>query len=155
MAQEQRSAREDSACTQGVGRANPASTLATGEPHLREGNALQAQIAQVYRDASESRPIRASTAAFTERCCLYVGNLPFATTTAELRQFFFGYDIESVTHASAPQNRPGFAFVTLKTHRDVERAIFQLHREPFAGRTISVEMARQPSRPRLPSILEY
>ncbi|KAK8010517.1 hypothetical protein PG990_009482 [Apiospora arundinis] len=59
---------------------------------------------------------------------LYIGNLAYATTEGELKEFFKGYLVESVSIPKNPRtDRPvGYAFVDLSTPSEAERAIGEL-----------------------------
>jgi len=76
---------------------------------------------------------------------LYVGNLPWATSTDELRELFGRFG--TVEDAFIPQDREsgrprGFAFVTMANGAD--QAIQNLNETEFQGRNIRVNEA-QPS----------
>jgi len=77
---------------------------------------------------------------------LYIGNLAYATTEAELKQFFDGYDVESTSIPVNPRtNRPvGYAFVDLKTPEEAEKAIENLSGKDILERKVSVQLARKP-----------
>ncbi|KEF61627.1 uncharacterized protein A1O9_03195 [Exophiala aquamarina CBS 119918] len=77
---------------------------------------------------------------------LYIGNLAYATTEAELKQFFSGYDVESTSIPVNPRtNRPvGYAFVDLKTAEEAEKAITNLSGKDILERKVSVQLARKP-----------
>jgi len=77
---------------------------------------------------------------------LYIGNLAYATTEAELKQFFDGYDVESTSIPVNPRtNRPvGYAFVDLKTPEEAEKAIENLSGQDILERKVSVQLARKP-----------
>ncbi|KIW71107.1 hypothetical protein PV04_03312 [Phialophora macrospora] len=77
---------------------------------------------------------------------LYIGNLAYATTEAELKQFFSGYDVESTSIPVNPRtNRPvGYAFVDLKTSEEAEKAISNLSGQEILERKVSVQLARKP-----------
>lgn len=77
---------------------------------------------------------------------LYIGNLAYATTEAELKQFFSGYDVESTSIPVNPRtNRPvGYAFVDLKTSEEAEKAIANLSGQDILERKVSVQLARKP-----------
>ncbi|KAK6373859.1 hypothetical protein LTS17_007828 [Exophiala oligosperma] len=77
---------------------------------------------------------------------LYIGNLAYATTEAELKQFFAGYDVESTSIPVNPRtNRPvGYAFVDLKTAEEAEKAIENLSGKDILERKVSVQLARKP-----------
>jgi RNA recognition motif-containing protein len=76
---------------------------------------------------------------------LYVGNLAYATTEGELKAFFEGYSVESVTIPTNPRSqRPvGYAFVDVTTHADAERAINDLSGKEILQRKVSVQLARK------------
>jgi cold-inducible RNA-binding protein len=89
---------------------------------------------------------------------LYVGNLPFNVTEAELREHFS--TIGPVAYISIPTDREtgrqrGFAFVELKDRAQADEAILRFNNQSFKGRTLSVSEARErnesqraaPSRP--------
>jgi len=77
---------------------------------------------------------------------LYIGNLAYATTEAELKQFFSGYDVETTSIPVNPRtNRPvGYAFVDLKTSEEAEKAISNLSGQEILERKVSVQLARKP-----------
>ncbi|KAL2401326.1 hypothetical protein ABEF93_005016 [Exophiala dermatitidis] len=77
---------------------------------------------------------------------LYIGNLAYATTEVELKQFFAGYDVESTSIPVNPRtNRPvGYAFVDLKTAEEAEKAIQNLSGKDILERKVSVQLARKP-----------
>jgi len=77
---------------------------------------------------------------------LYIGNLAYATTEAELKQFFEGYDVESTSIPVNPRtNRPvGYAFVDLKSSEEAEKAIENLSGKDILERKVSVQLARKP-----------
>jgi hypothetical protein len=81
---------------------------------------------------------------------LYVGNLPFSTTTADLEQLFAQYG--TVTKAQVITDREtgrsrGFGFVEMSD--GVEAAIEALHESEFQGRRLTVNEAKpREERPR-------
>ena len=81
---------------------------------------------------------------------LYVGNLPFSTTTADLEQLFSQYG--TVTKAQVITDREtgrsrGFGFVEMSD--GVEAAIEALHESEFQGRRLTVNEAKpREERPR-------
>ncbi|OAP56949.1 hypothetical protein AYL99_09061 [Fonsecaea erecta] len=83
---------------------------------------------------------------------LYIGNLAYATTEAELKQFFAGYDVESTSIPVNPRtNRPvGYAFVDLKTAEEAEKAIENLSGKEILERKVSVQVARKPDQATTP-----
>ena len=76
---------------------------------------------------------------------LYVGNLPYQTTEADLQTLFEGSgqvaSINVVRDRATGQAR-GFAFVEMNSADDAQRAIDQLHNAQFGGRTLTVNEAR-------------
>jgi cold-inducible RNA-binding protein len=95
---------------------------------------------------------------------LFVGNLPYSANEAEIRQHFgtVGDPLQIVIPTDRDTGRPrGFAFVDYDDRGVAERAIQQLHGQPFKGRPLSVSEARPrearppmsgpPSRPGMPS----
>ncbi|KIX97990.1 uncharacterized protein Z520_06069 [Fonsecaea multimorphosa CBS 102226] len=83
---------------------------------------------------------------------LYIGNLAYATTEAELKQFFSGYDVESTSIPVNPRtNRPvGYAFVDLKSAEEAEKAIENLSGKEILERKVSVQVARKPDQATTP-----
>ncbi|KAL2157533.1 hypothetical protein VTH06DRAFT_6084 [Thermothelomyces fergusii] len=77
---------------------------------------------------------------------LYIGNLAYATKEGELKEFFKGYLVESVSIPKNPRtDRPvGYAFVDLSTPSEAERAIAELSGKDILGRKVSVQLARKP-----------
>ncbi|KAK1756007.1 hypothetical protein QBC47DRAFT_423066 [Echria macrotheca] len=77
---------------------------------------------------------------------LYIGNLAYATTEGELKDFFKGYLVESVSIPKNPRtDRPvGYAFVDLSTPSEAERAIAELSGKEILERKVSVQLARKP-----------
>jgi len=77
---------------------------------------------------------------------LFVGNLPYSATEADIRQHFgtVGDPSQIVIPTDRDTGRPrGFAFVDYDDRGVAERAIQQLHGQPFKGRPLSVSEARQ------------
>ncbi|KAF3344275.1 Putative aspartic-type endopeptidase OPSB [Verticillium dahliae VDG2] len=70
---------------------------------------------------------------------LYIGNLAYATTEGELKEFFKGYLVESVSIPKNPRtDRPvGYAFVDLSTPTEAERAISELSGKEILERKVS------------------
>ena len=76
---------------------------------------------------------------------LYIGNLPWSTTEAELAQYFGDY----VTVLSAriiPDRETGrsrgFGFVEVPGDADIEQLIAQLHGSEYNGRQLVVNEAQ-------------
>lgn len=84
---------------------------------------------------------------------LFVGNLPYEATEADLRTHF--EQVGAVSNVFIPLDRQtgkprGFAFVELADSEHAASAIQQLHQKPFKDRPLVVNEAR-PSEPRAPS----
>lgn len=77
---------------------------------------------------------------------LYIGNLAYATTEGELKDFFKGFNVESVSIPVNPRtNRPvGYAFVDLATEQEAQAAIAALTGKDILERRVSVQIARKP-----------
>ncbi|KAL2206520.1 RNA-binding domain-containing protein, partial [Sarocladium strictum] len=88
----------------------------------------------------------AATASAAEGRRLYIGNLAYATTEGELKDFFKSYLVESVSIPKNPRtDRPvGYAFVDLSTPTEAERAIEELSGKEILERKVSVQLARKP-----------
>ena len=76
---------------------------------------------------------------------MYVGNLPFSATEAELRELFGPFG--AVTAVDLPMDREtgrprGFAFVTMDSANAMTGAITGVHDKNWNGRTLSVNEAR-------------
>jgi RNA recognition motif-containing protein len=83
---------------------------------------------------------------------LYVGNLPFKTTDADLTNLFSPFGAVSkanvVTDRDTGRSR-GFAFVEMGTEQAAQAAIGGLDGKPFEGRSLQVSVARpREDRPR-------
>jgi RNA recognition motif-containing protein len=76
---------------------------------------------------------------------LYVGNLPFSCTDAELSQAFNQYGIVSsarvVTDRETGHSK-GFGFVEMEQEDDALKAVDNLNGKPFMGRPLTVNEAR-------------
>jgi RNA recognition motif-containing protein len=76
---------------------------------------------------------------------LYVGNLSFDTTEIDLQDAFG--QAGTVTEAALMQDKftgksRGFAFVTMSTPEEAQKAISLLHGKQLQGRTLTVNEAR-------------
>jgi hypothetical protein len=140
--------------------------LSTAINELKRSNRFLAEIAALeplddFQVAPPSTPARASaTRATTEseesgelldeqasdnQFKLYVGNIDYAATEAELAAHFAGYG--QVEFVNIPVNRytgktRGFGFVTFGSREDAERAM-ALHGTEFKGRQIQVNFAKE------------
>src|SRR6476469_5095603 len=76
---------------------------------------------------------------------LFVGNLPYSATEVDIREHFgtVGNPTQIVIPMDRETGRPrGFAFVDYDDRGMAERAVQQLHGQPFKGRPLSVSEAR-------------
>ena len=76
---------------------------------------------------------------------LFVGNLSFNTTENELQDAFsaHGTVVEANLMMDRATGRPrGFAFVTMGSPEEAQKAIQALNGKEFGGRTLTVNVAR-------------
>lgn len=94
-------------------------------------------------NASQNDAVLASAA---EGRRLYIGNLAYATTEGELKEFFKDYLVETTSIPTNPRTtRPvGYAFVDVSTASEAERAIQELNGKSILDRKVSVQLARKP-----------
>ncbi|KAL8696896.1 MAG: hypothetical protein Q9201_007428 [Fulgogasparrea decipioides] len=94
-------------------------------------------------NAAENEAVIASAA---EGRRLYIGNLAYATTEGDLKEFFTGYSIETTSIPTNPRTtRPvGYAFVDLSTAEESQKAITELSGKEILDRKVSVQLARKP-----------
>jgi RNA recognition motif-containing protein len=81
---------------------------------------------------------------------LYVGNLPFSTTDADLNTMFAKHGAVTSVNIITDKytNRPrGFAFVEMETEEAAQKAIAELNGTQIEGRAIVVNAAK-PQEPR-------
>lgn len=76
---------------------------------------------------------------------LYIGNLPYSTTDADLQALFA--KAGAVKSAAVIKDREtgrskGFAFVEMETQQDMDNAISMFNGKEFQGRTLTVNVAR-------------
>jgi RNA recognition motif-containing protein len=85
---------------------------------------------------------------------LFVGNLPYDATAAELKELFSS--VGPVAFVNLPVEREsgkprGFAFVDFAERAHAEEAVRRFHQQPFNGRALMVSEARaRESRPPVP-----
>ena len=76
---------------------------------------------------------------------LYVGNLSFDTSEADLRSIFEQFGTVTETHIVSDRETGrsrGFAFVTMSNAAEGRAAIGTLHGKQFGGRALTVNEAR-------------
>ncbi|CAG7967160.1 unnamed protein product [Penicillium salamii] len=93
-----------------------------------------------------SQAANAAAASADEGRRLYIGNLAYATTEEELKEFFKSYTIETTSIPVNPRtNRPvGYAFVDIATAAEASAAIEALSGKEILQRKVSVQLARKP-----------
>jgi len=76
---------------------------------------------------------------------IYVGNLPFGITEAELREAFEAYGtvdtVNVITDRETGRSR-GFGFVEMPAQAEAEAAIKELNGKELSGRPLTVNVAR-------------
>src|SRR5918992_59971 len=81
---------------------------------------------------------------------LYVGNLPYETTEADLQALFEQagqVETVNVIRDRDTGRARGFAFVEMASDGDAQKAIAQFNQKPMGGRNLTVNEAR-PQAPR-------
>lgn len=76
---------------------------------------------------------------------IYVGNLPFTTTSDSLAEVFarFGsVNSSKIIFDKETGRSKGFGFIEMSDHFAAETAISQLHGTQFGGRSLTVNEAR-------------
>jgi RNA recognition motif-containing protein len=76
---------------------------------------------------------------------IYVGNLPFSSTSADLEELFGQYgqvDSAAVISDRETGRSRGFGFVEMASDDDARRAIEELDGSDFDGRNLKVNEAR-------------
>jgi RNA recognition motif-containing protein len=104
-----------------------------------DGHALSVSEARPRPDPSAERGVPSVR--------LFVGNLPYAATGAELKEFFSS--VGPVSSVILPVDREsgkprGFAFVEFPDPVHAKEAVRRFHNQPFKGRPLVVNEARAP-----------
>jgi cold-inducible RNA-binding protein len=76
---------------------------------------------------------------------LYVGNLPYETTEADLQALFAPSGEVATVNLMRDRETGrmrGFAFVEMKNSADAQTAISQLDQRPYGGRNLTVNLAK-------------
>jgi RNA recognition motif-containing protein len=75
---------------------------------------------------------------------LFVGGLPYSTTSEDLRESFAEYgtvlSATVITDRLSGQSR-GFGFVEMSTETEAQAAIAKLNGQPYGGRRLTVNVA--------------
>lgn len=89
---------------------------------------------------------RATSTPPTKNARLYVGNLSYEATEAELEDLFKGFgNVKSVEVIYNPRTykSKGYAFVEMQKLEDAQKAAEVLHGQPFMGRELMVSAASE------------
>jgi cold-inducible RNA-binding protein len=84
---------------------------------------------------------------------IYVGNLPFNTTSETLSEMFAAYgkvDSSKIIMDRETGRSKGFGFIEMAEAHEADRAIEELHGSDYGGRALTVNEAR-PTEKRPPS----
>ena len=76
---------------------------------------------------------------------IYVGNLPFTTTSESLTEIFTTYgqvDSSKIVMDRETGRSKGFGFVEMSVEHEADSAIEKLHGSEFGGRSLTVNEAR-------------
>jgi RNA recognition motif-containing protein len=77
---------------------------------------------------------------------LYVGNLPWSFTSADLKELFTPYgnvqSAEVISDRETGRSR-GFGFVEMESQEGMEQAVRALHEQDCQGRSLTVNEARE------------
>lgn len=96
--------------------------------------------------ARQEKRRRPASVAPTRNARLYVGNLSYEATEAELEDLFKGFgNVRSVEIIYNPRTykSKGYAFVEMQMLDDARRAAEVLHGQPFMGRELMVSAASE------------
>ncbi|MBQ2869580.1 MAG: RNA-binding protein [Akkermansia sp.] len=96
--------------------------------------------------ARQEKRRRPASVAPTRNARLYVGNLSYEATEAELEDLFKGFgNVRSVEIIYNPRTykSKGYAFVEMQMLDDAKRAAEVLHGQPFMGRELMVSAASE------------
>ena len=109
------------------------------------GKVIDKPEAPASRSNGSSKPIRKPELHEVTSPKLYVGNLSFDATEADLTELFSGVgkvqSSEVVSHRETQKSK-GFAFVTLSSIEEAKRAVMELHDKEFMGRRLVVSGAK-------------
>jgi hypothetical protein len=114
----------------------------TRKPATQSRNGQQQEH---QRPQEQARPSRKPEAVEVTSPRLYVGNLSFDATESDLFELFNGVghvqNAEVVTYRHNQRSK-GFAFVSMQTIEEAQRAVDELHDKEFLGRKLVVSGAK-------------
>ncbi|KAL8707736.1 MAG: hypothetical protein Q9220_007256 [cf. Caloplaca sp. 1 TL-2023] len=111
---------------------------------------VQPAILQAKHPEAQTEETSTNNRHLTDPMRLHIGNLAYAATESDLREFFNGYPVESVTIPRNPRTSrsTGYAFVTISGSQAALRAVDLLSGRPIIGRKVSVLLAQGGNGPR-------
>lgn len=116
-----------------------------GNPPPQRVRVVQTKGARGANGATKGRR-RPTSVIPTEQARLYVGNLSFEATEAELEDLFKGFghvrSVEIIYNTRTYRSK-GYAFVEMEQLADAQRAAEVLHGQPFMGRELMVSAASE------------
>lgn len=118
-----------------------AEPLALSDDVAADGDVLEEPVAEVPAAEEEQEDEEPKKVIARERHTMFVGNLPFDTTDADVRDFFAQHG--KVELVSVPRNKEtglprGFAFVDMSTEEELEAAVANLDGVMFNERLLRV-----------------
>ncbi|KAL8946662.1 MAG: hypothetical protein Q9222_006972 [Ikaeria aurantiellina] len=101
-----------------------------------------------HSEAQTEEPLP-NTADSADSVRLYIGNLPYAATEANLRELFDSYPVGSVTIPRNPRTlrATGYAFVNISDPEEALRAIDELNGTILLERKVSIQVAQDKAAP--------
>lgn len=124
--------------------------------HLASTTTVFADVGSTESPETDAVNEEKKAAITRERFTLFVGNIPFDTTTADLSSLFSLHgkvELVSIPTSKESGMTRGFAFVDMASEEDAQVAIDKLHETEFKGRTMRVnkslskeEAKKQPKR---------
>jgi RNA recognition motif-containing protein len=116
-----------------------------GDSHRKPAPASRNGSQQYPQQQQQPRPARKPEAVEVTSPRLYVGNLSFDATESDLFELFNGVghvqNAEVVTYRHNQRSK-GFAFVSMQTVEEAQRAVAELHDKDFLGRKLVVSGAK-------------
>ncbi|KAL8692322.1 MAG: hypothetical protein Q9224_003982 [Gallowayella concinna] len=106
---------------------------------------VQGQLAKQIEKTRSEPPLSPSTTAVNEGRRLYISNLSYSATEADIRDLFEGYSIEaiSIPHNLRTSRSVGYAFVSLTESEQAARAVERLSGSSILSRKVSIQPAHE------------
>jgi RNA recognition motif-containing protein len=136
------SAEAAAAAAAGAEAAAPNTAAAAAPPKAEDSDSADKSAAAAAKAAADA----AAAASAAEGRRLYIGNLAYAASEEDIKEFFQGYLVEAVTIPKNPRTEKavGYAFVDLSAPSESERAIQELAGKEILERKVSVQLAHRP-----------